>query len=305
MAQAAHAKTPAKTPAKQPLQAVKQPASVDGRARLAAAEIVEAWAAIGELYIPGYQRLPNMKRVEEMSRHFDPALLERILCNLRPGDARMYVVDGQHRLAMLRELDWTEAPITIHTGWSEDQERERFEYLNSSHARRALTAYDIHHAGGPRAHAIDQAVESQGFKVSSTSQPASERVTQRRITSVRALERIYDSASYGGEEGIRETLWYVKKTWDNQPGMLRSEILEGMHRFLMYAKSDRAFNDEHVIKALMLYPPQKVIRDAALRAPSLPGRLKMPRMVAALFRERYNYGLKGERQLSFVDYGYK
>lgn len=262
----------------------------------------ETWHKIGELYMPNYQRLPSLSRVAEMREHFDIALLERLTCNRRPGGTHIYIVDGQHRYLMLWDMGWPEVPISLHHGWNEDQEREKFKYLNSGSARRPLSTYDIHHAGDEKAKAIDAAVAIQGFRVTSLWEATRNRKEQRSISAVRALETIYDAQPWGGDAAIQETLFTIKRTWNAEPGMLRTEFLLGVFVFLTYTRDDRAYLPDRFFHALRTYPPRNITQDAAMRSSTMPGQFKLPRMIAEVLAERYNYGLRGEKLLSHKQY---
>jgi hypothetical protein len=262
----------------------------------------EKWVYLGELAVPEYQRPVSFPRVKEMAEHFDVALLERILCNQRPHDEKIYIVDGQHRVKMLELIGWSKAPIALHVGWTMDQERERFSYLNSPKGRRGLSALDLHRAGGARERQMDEVLKRVGIElVGYAPQTVGEHAT--KTSAIGSLHRIFDAEVHGGKEGLYKVLWLCKKTWATQPGVLSGNMLEGVHHFWSYAQFDRGWNEDRFIKALENHTPNSIMRDAqATITAAIAGRRRMPRLIAQQLYNWYNYGARGESRLSFQDY---
>lgn len=271
---------------------------------------LEAWVPLESLVLPDFQRKTNVDRVKWMAAHFDGALLERLLVNVRPPDPRtgapdpqMRIIDGGHRFRCLGLLGWTQAPVSIHRGWSKAEEQERYSFLNSPRARRGLSAYDMHQAGGEIARSIDRIMAKYGYILVPIFQNFSREDGLVPVTCVSALTRLYMSDRLGGPDGFGTLLLYAKRIWGGTEGGTRSELFGGLHRFLVYAMADRAFNDEHMIRVFRDMHPNDLVRMARDRAKTVPGSARVPKLISDVLRDYYNAGRKPEGRLSYVDVG--
>jgi hypothetical protein len=270
-------------------------------AELGGEDCFEEMIPLSQLRLPSYQRNLDQKHVRDMTNNFQYALLERLIVNQRPGDDSLWVVEGQHRLAVLRAKKSIKAPCLVHIGWTEDQERDVFEYRSKS--SKPLTVFDHHHAGGPEAKDIDRVVESFGFRVARGPNRAGRPTTQ--ISAITALRAIYRDKQLGGPAGLREVIQTEVKAWGNAPHMFHGQLPLGVHRFLVLAKADRAYTiDRFAVQMRRPHcTPDNILKDATARANTRVGSYRMLRSIVEVLVERYNHGLHGESRLSFRDSG--
>lgn len=87
------------------------------------------WVAIPDLVVdPDAQRPLRQGWVDATAPHFDPDKLGIITVNRRNGDGKAYVVDGQHRVALVRAVGWGDQQIhvEIFEGLSQAEEAALF-----------------------------------------------------------------------------------------------------------------------------------------------------------------------------------
>lgn len=158
---------------------------------------------------PGYQRPCETNRVDRMGKTYDPNLCTPLVVNERE-DGTFAVVDGQHRLATLREMGVTKTEcFVLHV----DREEEARLFVKHQTERRRVTTPDRHraqvYAGEPTAMLLEDIVRSLGLKI------VSGRSEVGCISAVAGLYRVYTHGALRGdaERHVRDVLLVLKGAW--------------------------------------------------------------------------------------------
>ena len=126
------------------------------------------WIPIEKMKVnPLAQRSFRRAWADRLAAEFDPEQLGIPTVNERDGS--YYICDGQHRLAMLREIGWGDQQIQCWTyvGLSEDEEAETFLKLQNRLRVDAFSQFRVAVAAGrPVEQDVDRIVRAQGLRVS-------------------------------------------------------------------------------------------------------------------------------------------
>jgi len=163
---------------------------------------------IDELNVdPETQRTLDPKRVAALARRFIPTAAGTIVANKR-ADQKIYVVDGQHRLAAARLAAITELDVELHHGLTEAQEAQLFLLINRERKATAkIDEYRIGLTGGQLLMVDIQAVlDKHGLKVGSLSAnsiaAAQTLMSITEIYGATTLDRVLDVAEQAfGRQG--------------------------------------------------------------------------------------------------------
>lgn len=176
---------------------------------------------------PEAQRKLSPIWVKEHVPVFDVDQLGYIVINIR-ADGHKYVVDGMHRVALMRAVNWGDQNIhaEVFEGMTQAEEAKLF---NARNDRRAVRLYDKFRigvvAGNRRETSIQRIVNHAGLQISDQSRDG-------HITAVAALETIYSGANMKSElEGaaaLTRTLRTLVKAWDNSAAAFTSKVLLGV-----------------------------------------------------------------------------
>lgn len=178
-----------------------------------------------------YQRRLRAHKVAEMVRNWQPHRAQVCLLNLRE-DGSLYIVDGQHRITAMMQL---EVPMALCEIINVPQDREpvefvRFNFRNSIPVNAVERFHAALIAGEPWAVRINDIVIESGFSIAVGGKSG-------MIHAVDALERIYAPRSYAPREDLlRDVLRVVQKGWCTPFGLnlqeqgrcLRSDLLLGI-----------------------------------------------------------------------------
>lgn len=126
------------------------------------------WVPIADMKTsPLTQRDLKQARVDQLAANFDLEQIGTPTVNHRDGS--WYIIDGQHRIAALKEIGWEDQQIQCwaYEGLTETEEAEKFLKLNDYLAVNAFAKFRI----GVRAEReeetdIDRIVRAQGLHVS-------------------------------------------------------------------------------------------------------------------------------------------
>jgi len=176
---------------------------------------------------PAAQRKLSMTWVNKHTDSFDVDQLGYIVVNRR-DDARMYVVDGMHRVELMRAVGWGDQRIhaEVFNGLSQAEEAELFNARNDPRAVKKFDRFRISvTAKNERACAIVSIVESVGLVVS-------DQGVAGAITAVDKLERIFSGAGIASErEGgmaLKNTLMVIRNAWGKSPPGFNGLIIHGL-----------------------------------------------------------------------------
>lgn len=223
-----------------------------------------------------YQRPVEQKNVDKLIRNWNSRELYPVIVSFRDG--KFNVVDGQNRIAAMRQMAGggdVIVPCMIYTGMTYEQEAELYAKLDKG--KRPLTPRQhtkalVESGSDAKIMEIKCLVEKVGF-VWALGEPTGEPF---EIAPIRALINAHQLL--GGETFAR-MLSLLAGAWQGMPNSLRASMLSGMALFVKTYEaelSDRAF-----IRRMSIVSPEEIIRlgrietDIALR-------------FARIIRDKYN-----------------
>jgi hypothetical protein len=213
---------PAPRPAAAPAPFRPGPSTPVGRLAAPGGSFITVLRA-GDLFIDHtYQRPLDDSRVAKMAASYDVALVGILEVSDR-GDGKYAVVDGQHRWAMLVELDVrsVDTPVCchVHRGLTVEQEAALFRDIDRG--RRALTTWDRWHArlaaAEPTVVAIDRVVRTYNLVLSD----------QVRPSTIRATKTVEDIVAIGGTNLLGEVIDTLLTAWGPGADTFTAELLMG------------------------------------------------------------------------------
>lgn len=146
---------------------------------------------------PSVQRQLNEPRVKYLTSKFNPKMLGLFTASKRL-DGRIYVLDGQHRMAAARAKNYSGYVATrVYENLTIAEEAQLFLDLNDQRRVNALDKFNVRATmGDPAAVALKNALESVGLRVSGQH-------TGGMFAAIVSLERVYQGfMSYAQEPRI-------------------------------------------------------------------------------------------------------
>lgn len=176
------------------------------------------WVPINLMKVsPLAQREVNQARVDHLASHFDLEQIGTPTVNERDG--HFYIIDGQHRIAALKEIGWGDQQVQCWTyqGLTEEEEAEKFLQLNDTLTVNAFAKFRVGvRAGRAEECDIDRIVRAQGLCVSTDKVPGA-------IAAVGTLRRVYTRAGAGV---LARTLGLVRDAYGDS-GM-EAAVIDGI-----------------------------------------------------------------------------
>ena len=202
-----------------------------------------------------YQRPVEQKNVDKLVRNWNSRELYPVIVSFRDG--KFNVVDGQNRIAAMRQMAGggdVIVPCMIYTGMTYEQEAELYAKLDKG--KRPLTPRQhtkalVESGSDARIMEIKCLGEDVGF-VWALGEPPGEPF---EIAPIRALINAYQLL---GGDAFSRMLSLMAGTWQGTPNSLRASMLSGMALFVKtYGTelSDRAF-----IRRMSIVSPEEIIR---------------------------------------------
>ena len=202
-----------------------------------------------------YQRPVEQKNVDKLVRNWNSRELYPVIVSFRDG--KFNVVDGQNRIAAMRQMAGggdVIVPCMIYTGMTYEQEAELYAKLDKG--KRPLTPRQhtkalVESGSDARIMEIKCLVEDVGF-VWALGEPTGEPF---EIAPIRALINAHQLL---GGDAFSRMLSLMAGTWQGTPNSLRASMLSGMALFVKtYGTelSDRAF-----IRRMSIVSPEEIIR---------------------------------------------
>lgn len=176
------------------------------------------WIPLGRFAISDIaQRDLNPSRVDHLVAHFDAEQVGTPTVNERGG--KFYIIDGQHRIAALREVYDDEHQVQCWTfvGLTEQEEAEKFLQINDVLTVAAMDKYQIGVEAGREIECdIDRIIRAAGMVVT-------HQAVEGGVGAVGTLRRVY---MRGGPGILARTLRIVYDTWGT-PG-LEAVVIDGI-----------------------------------------------------------------------------
>jgi hypothetical protein len=188
------------------------------------------WLIVKDLRIdPRYQRDLSPLYVRRIVREFDPDAFGVIIVSER-SDRHAYIVDGQHRIAALKEMGWEDqlVPCLVYRDLSIENEAKAFYKPQST--RRAMTPANRFKArlmaGDPSAIEVKATVERAGYMMNYRTGSSPD---TREIDAVHAIEYLY---RVGGVDHLHDVLSIVRAAWGTDDFKIPGTFLTGLSGFL-------------------------------------------------------------------------
>jgi hypothetical protein len=236
---------------------------------------------------PQYQRPLDKGDVRDIVRRFDQDALGAIQVGER-GDGSLWVADGQHRVAALRQLGIRETPAVVFRSRGPEHEARVFKLYNSG--RTAVRPIQLHQAGiaagDEREVAIAAILARYGLRAADS----------KAWPCVQAIARV--QRVYGWESGpaiLDRALAVIVRAWEGDPSALTQFAIGGVSLAIKRAPD---IDDRRLVAKLARVSFEAVLRssDAFYRGVGLPGGNARESAVAIVLLNIYAKGLRKPRQ---------
>jgi hypothetical protein len=178
---------------------------------------------LSEVTTAPYQRQTNTKQIMRIVNNFSEAKLGMPVVSERGG--QFYIIDGNHRVAALRRLGYTETWFIVLSGMTYEEEADYFRKQNEN--TRQLSLYTRFkaalEAGDAVSVKINSIVEQNGFEVGTVSR------FFNTITAIYALNTVYDMY---GADNLDRTLKVIRAAWEGNTTAKNRELIVGVSEFL-------------------------------------------------------------------------
>ena len=190
-----------------------------------------------------------MTRVKRYSKFFDWDIFGVPLVSLRNGE--YWIVDGQHRVELLKLLGVEEVMCQIICGLTYEQEAEKFVKLNSE--RGGLTSNQKFHARvegkDDTALVLVGILQKYGFRYAKTAGLKKDNY----ISAIACVENIYKSR---GGEHLGRVLSILRESWFGVHSSLIRDLIVGISTFVAEHKN---IKDDILCKALEEQVPYNIL----------------------------------------------
>src|ERR1039458_10327420 len=177
------------------------------------------WVPLALMIVsPKAQASFSKPRAEKIAANFDLEALGFLVLSYRDG--RYFIIDGQHRAAALKIMDWGDQQVQceVYEGMTEEEEAELFLLRNE---KRNPTAFDKFSvaltAGRPTETEIDRVVRNAGLRIARGK-------TENTVSAVGALGTVYGR---GGSDVLDRTVRIASASWGGDRAAVRSEARRG------------------------------------------------------------------------------
>lgn len=207
---------------------------------------------IADLHVdPDAQRQLSPGWVKARVPKFDVDQLGYIVVNKRPN-GQLYIVDGQHRVELMRAVGWGDQKIHAECfdGLTQAEEATLF---NARNDRKAVRLYDKYRvnitAKNHEACAIDAIVRQCGLIVSDQSHDG-------HLTAVDALYKVYNGGGIAspaeGPAALTKALRVLVKAWGKQASSVNGKVVQGVG--LVFLRYNGTINESELAKKLAPFP---------------------------------------------------
>lgn len=236
-----------------------------------------------------YQRPVNPKEVERLIREWDERLLDPIIVSFRDG--KFYVVDGQHRIVAMRQMNGGKGVMVnckVYSGLTYEQEADLCYKLDKAKKRLSLSQSTnaLAEAGTDAEVAeVKRLVEGCGFVWALGKSHGK----TGEIVSTRALMNAYRLLGGSAFSRMLSLAW---ETWKGEPRSLTAAVLSGMALFIK--TYDTELDDHAFIKRLAVVDPDEINRRGRADFSTNNASLRFARVLL----EKYN-GQRGGKKLPY------
>ena len=201
------------------------------------------WLAVADLHLDAsYQRdiktRAAAKVIDRIARDFSWAKFQCLTVAKRPS-GKCFVVDGQHRLMVVRRLHIASVPCVVFDVASSRAEAQMFSDINR--VRRTVSALDLHKAavaaGDDAALLIEAVLARADMQVAPHSN-----FTAWQPSHVSALGALRSCIRLHGETATEAALIGIQDAWPGQVIRTMGELLPGIAKFYASALMDDTFD---------------------------------------------------------------
>lgn len=203
---------------------------------------------------PEAQRKLSPAWVKDHVEIFDVDQLGYVVVNRRAeGDEKkLYVVDGQHRVELLRAVGWGDQKIhaEVFEGLTQEEEAELFIARNDRRAVRTIDKFRVSiTAGNKESVDIKRIVSEHGLVISDQNRPG-------HILAVNSLEKVYRGAGIAspkeGPTALSKALYTVIHAWGNTQASVHGQIILGIG--MVFLRYNGRVDESELIKKLAPLP---------------------------------------------------
>lgn len=250
------------------------------------------WVPVSLMFLdPAYQREPQPHRVAKMAAAFNPDALGVVYVSAR-DDGTYAVIDGGHRVALMRFIGWDDQaiPAYVYRGLSIEDEAELFAVMNRD--RRQPTPYVLFRADVASNHpdATTLARVLSSLKIEATGGKSA----TNRLKALATARRVQDIV---GIAPLRKALRTLVRAWPTEPDNLHGDVLEGLS-FLYW--STPSIDEEDMRARLTTVTPAEVLAKSRLAKEVHPDMAKCA-TVAMVLLNVYNARRRDKRVPMFSD----
>lgn len=219
------------------------------------------------------QRALNEARVVEMAADFRPDSMGLITASRRM-DGRLYILDGQHRIAAARMANY-DGPIATREfrDLTIQEEAGLFLTLNKMRAVSTIERFKVRVTLGDRiAVNINKILTAYGLHVNFAATN-----TPNTISSIVTLEKVYRGAGVRDEgdhaDLVDRTIGTLVKAYggDTRPVVFSRAMVEGLGIF--HATYGKQIDKDRLIEVLSAIPPRQMVTRARTRRDAMGGTL--------------------------------
>lgn len=246
-----------------------------------------------ELHVdPDVQRKLAPNWVKAHISVFDVDKLGYVVVNRR-ASGKCHVVDGQHRVELMRAVGWGDQKIhaEIFEGLTKTQEAELFIARNDRKAVRKFDKFRVSvTAGDPVASDIDKIVREHGLVIS-------DQQADGCVNAVEALERVYRGCGMAGQKegaaALAAALKIALRAWGNQPSSVNGKVIQALG--MVQLRYNGNIDQKALAQKLALFPggaPSLLGKGRSMQ--DLRGR-PLHHCIASIIVDTYNKGRKGTK----------
>jgi hypothetical protein len=234
--------------------------------------------ALDKITMGAYQRETRNARVDKIVADFNETKLGMPVVSYRDG--QYFLIDGNHRVAALRKLNYTSTKFIVLTGMTYEEEADFFRAQNDNQS--PLSRYNLFNAGlqanVPLCVNIEKIVKDNGFRIGCSARDANV------ITAIYTLEIV---ATVFGFDVLDDTLALIRGTWGGVKTATNREFLVGVAEFV------RRFGKRDFIRRMQEKSFAAIWHDYQVSAPIGSRSSSDPAMRKTFCRVLVNYYNKG------------
>lgn len=210
------------------------------------------WLSLAAMKVdPRAQRLIRPTWVKRHVHVFDPNQIG-VLCVSRRSDGTLWIIDGQHRVELLRAVGWGDQSLYCEV-FSSLSIREEAALFLSRNDRLSVRSFDKFKAACTAEHgaetAIAKIVSACGLKIAEGDGEGS-------VAAVTALRRVYQGAGMAsdgeGSAALRRALQTIQGAWDRAAKNYNAHVIEALG--LVFLRYGTGIDQSRVIGTLAKLP---------------------------------------------------